>query len=200
MAQPTFVLIFGPPAVGKLAVARELARRTGFGLTHNHVAIEAALPLFDFGTEEYRRLVFKLRCDIYAAAAASDLSGIVGTFVWNFASSRSQEMVDCWCEIFRQRGWRIVFVELKARLETRLRRNRTPDRALGKASKLDPTVSEAILVANERDWLMVAPGSHVMVPPANQWMSLATDTMTPAAVTDRILDDARLPVRSPAAG
>ena len=200
MAQPTFVLIFGPPAVGKLTVARTLAQRTGFGLTHNHVAIEAALPLFEFGTDEYRRLIFQLRCDIYAAAAASDLPGLVGTFVWNFASQRSQEMVDRWCEIFRQHGWRIVFVELKAGLETRLRRNRAPGRALGKASKLVPTVSESILLANERDWVMVAPDGHVMVPPADQWMSLVTDAITPAAVTDWILHDARLLVRPLAAG
>ncbi|TAW39050.1 hypothetical protein ELI17_37420 [Rhizobium ruizarguesonis] len=195
MPQPTFVLIFGPPAVGKLTVARALAQRTGFGHTHNHVAIEAALSLFEFDTEEFRRLVFHLRCDIYSAAAASELPGMIGTFVWNFASSRSKEIVHSWCNIFRQHGWRIVFVELKAELETRLQRNRSPDRALGKVSKVDPEISEAILLANERDWVMVAPEGFVMVPPADQCISLVTDSLKPEVVANRILRDARLPER-----
>ncbi|TBE45444.1 hypothetical protein ELH02_14210 [Rhizobium ruizarguesonis] len=196
MTQPTFVLIFGPPAVGKLTVARALVQRTGFGLTHNHIAIEAALPLFEFDTEEFRRLVFQLRCDIYSAAAASKLPGMIGTFVWNFASPRSKEVVHSWCKIFRQHGWRIVFVELQAEFETRLQRNRSPDRALGKVSKADPKISEAILLANERDWVMRAPEGLIMVPPADQWISLVTDAMTPEAVANRILRDARLPERS----
>lgn len=196
MAQPTFVLIIGAPAVGKLAVARLLTQRTGFGLTHNHVAIEATLPLFNFGTEEFRRLVFQLRCDIYSAAATSSLPGMVGTFVWNFASPRSQEMVESWCQIFRRQGWRIVFVELKAGLETRLWRNRSPGREQGKASKLDPEVSEAILLSNDREWVMVAPDNHLMTPPADEWVSLDTDALTPVEVTDRILLGVNLQTRA----
>jgi shikimate kinase len=31
-----FIVIFGPPAVGKMTVGQELARLTGYKLFHNH--------------------------------------------------------------------------------------------------------------------------------------------------------------------
>ena len=37
------VVLHGPPAVGKLTVARELARLTGWRLFHNHLVVDALL-------------------------------------------------------------------------------------------------------------------------------------------------------------
>jgi shikimate kinase len=37
---PALIFIVGPPAVGKMTVGAELARRTGFQLFHNHHAID----------------------------------------------------------------------------------------------------------------------------------------------------------------
>jgi shikimate kinase len=42
-----FVLIFGPPAVGKMTVGHEVAQRTGFKLFHNHLSIEPLLGIFE---------------------------------------------------------------------------------------------------------------------------------------------------------
>ena len=38
-----FVFVFGPPAVGKMTVGRELAARTGYKLLHNHMTVEPVL-------------------------------------------------------------------------------------------------------------------------------------------------------------
>ena len=46
----TLVVIVGPPAVGKMAVGTELSALTGLPLFHNHLSIEAVLPVFDFGS------------------------------------------------------------------------------------------------------------------------------------------------------
>jgi hypothetical protein len=35
----TLVIIFGPPAVGKMTVGLELERLTGFRLLHNHMTV-----------------------------------------------------------------------------------------------------------------------------------------------------------------
>lgn len=43
---PTLVFIVGPPAVGKMTVGHELARRTGLKLFHNHHTIDLALRFF----------------------------------------------------------------------------------------------------------------------------------------------------------
>ncbi len=40
----TLVYLYGPPAVGKLTVATELQRLTGFRLFHNHLTVDALRP------------------------------------------------------------------------------------------------------------------------------------------------------------
>ena len=44
------LLIIGPPAVGKMTVGREIARRSSFRLFHNHHTIEPLVEVFDHGT------------------------------------------------------------------------------------------------------------------------------------------------------
>jgi shikimate kinase len=50
------VILFGPPAVGKMTVGQELAKATGLKLFHYHVTIELVLNFFEFGTKEFSRL------------------------------------------------------------------------------------------------------------------------------------------------
>ena len=38
------VILFGPPAVGKMAVGIELERQTGFRLFHNHMSVDPVMP------------------------------------------------------------------------------------------------------------------------------------------------------------
>lgn len=68
------VYIYGPPAVGKLTVATELARRTGYKLFHNHLSISAIEPVFEFGTPTFWRLVHAIRADVIESAATEDIS------------------------------------------------------------------------------------------------------------------------------
>ena len=42
------VVIIGSSAVGKMTVAQEVAKRTGFILFHNHMAIEPVLEIFEY--------------------------------------------------------------------------------------------------------------------------------------------------------
>ncbi len=77
-----FVVIFGPPAVGKMTVAFELAKRTGLRVFHNHMTVDLVLNYFEFGDEQYRRLVSEFRRRIVEEVAVSSLSGIIFTYVW----------------------------------------------------------------------------------------------------------------------
>lgn len=75
------VFIYGPPAVGKLAVATELAKLTGFKLHHNHVSIDFVRSIFEFSTPPYGRLVDKYRREMLEEAARENVDTIF-TFVY----------------------------------------------------------------------------------------------------------------------
>ncbi len=50
------VFIYGPPASGKLTVARELATLTGYRLFHNHLVVDAVAAVFPFASDRFVRL------------------------------------------------------------------------------------------------------------------------------------------------
>jgi tRNA uridine 5-carbamoylmethylation protein Kti12 len=51
------IIIHGPPAAGKLTVANEVAKLTGFKVFHNHLSIDCVKPVFEFGSEAFWRIV-----------------------------------------------------------------------------------------------------------------------------------------------
>jgi len=77
----TLVVIFGPPAVGKMTVGMELERRTGLRLFHNHMAVDPVLQFFPFGSPAYSKLVSEFRRRIFEEVAAGDLPGLIFSYV-----------------------------------------------------------------------------------------------------------------------
>lgn len=59
------VLLHGPPASGKLTIAKELAALTGARVFHNHLTIDVAKSLIDFGEPGFWELVYDLRLSSY---------------------------------------------------------------------------------------------------------------------------------------
>ena len=96
-----FVVLFGPPAVGKMTVGYELAKLTGFRLFHNHMTIDLVLNFFDFGTPPFTRLVNEFRTRVFEEVAASGLPGLIFTYVWALDHPGDKEFVDNACDIFR---------------------------------------------------------------------------------------------------
>ena len=148
-----FVLIFGPSAVGKMTVGYELARLTGLKLLHNHMTIELVLEFFDWDDERFG-LSAEFRRRIFEEVAASDLPGLIFTFVWDLGDPREKDYVDGICRIFEDRGARTHFVELHATQSERLRRNESEFRLSRKPSKRDVRAS--------RDRLLRADWDHVL--------------------------------------
>jgi tRNA uridine 5-carbamoylmethylation protein Kti12 len=75
------VFIYGPPASGKLTVAKELAKLTGFRIFHNHISIEFVQSLFEFGSKPFWRLTDKYRIEMIEEAAKERVDTIF-TFVY----------------------------------------------------------------------------------------------------------------------
>lgn len=143
---PTLVFIVGPPAVGKMTVGHELAQRTGLKLFHNHHTIDLALRFFAFGTAPFHRLVGEFRRRIFEEVAASDLPGLIFTYVWAFDHASEDATVAEWAAIFQARGGRVLYVELETTQEERLRRNETEFRLAEKPFKRDLDASRQQLL------------------------------------------------------
>jgi hypothetical protein len=129
------VILFGPPAVGKMSVGRELEKISGLKLFHNHMTIEIVLPFFEFGSKEFNKLTGSFRRQILEQVASSDLPGLIFTFVWDFNQESEKKFIDSLTSIFHDVGGESYYVELEASQKERLSRNRGEDRLLEKPSK-----------------------------------------------------------------
>ena len=114
------VFLHGPPAVGKLTVARELANLTGFPLFHNHLTVDLVSSLFPFGSESFVRLREEIWLAAFAEAARQRVSLI---FTFNPERSVRERFVQDAIDLVEPAGGKIIFVELhcaEKELERRL--------------------------------------------------------------------------------
>ena len=77
----TFVLLYGPPAVGKLTVATELTKLTGFKLFRNHLSIDLVESIFPRGTPPFARVGRAVRELVFEEAAQEDID-LIFTYVY----------------------------------------------------------------------------------------------------------------------
>ena len=154
-----FLVLFGPPAVGKMTVGDEITKLTGIPVFHNHLSIEPILRFFPFGSPPFARLVGTFRRNLIEEVANSDLPGLIFTFVWSFSREEDKQFLADICKTFEDANADISFVELKADLEERLRRNRTEKRLMEKPSKRDLDKSEKRLLEMENRHEMKSGGS-----------------------------------------
>ncbi|MBR7836034.1 hypothetical protein KDL01_22350 [Actinospica durhamensis] len=134
---PSLLFVIGPPAVGKMTVGAEIARRTGYRLLHNHMTIEPLLRLFPYDSPQFARLNVEFRIRILEEAADSDLPGLVFSYLWAFDEPEDAVAVEQYARPFRDRGARIRYLELAAEQATRLHRNVQDSRLAEKPSKQD---------------------------------------------------------------
>lgn len=145
-----FVIIFGPPAVGKMTVGYELARLTQFKLFHNHMTVELVLNFFPFGHPQFGTLVGDFRRRLFEEVAVSDLPGLIFTYVWALEDPSDKAYIDSFTEIFRRSGGEIYYVELTARQDERILRNTSPFRIAQKPSRGDIVQSQHFLIEADK--------------------------------------------------
>ncbi|MEU3561347.1 AAA family ATPase [Kitasatospora sp. NPDC006786] len=167
---PTLLFVIGPAAVGKMTVGEAVAARTGYKLFHNHLTIEPLLRLFPYGSPQFQRLNHDFREQIFAEAAASDLPGLVFTLVWDFDDPDDAALVERYAAPFRERGSRVLFLELSADQSVRLERNAGETRLAEKPSKRDLDWSNGNLLdmdaryrLNSVDDFAHVPGAHLLI-------------------------------------
>ncbi len=115
------LLLYGRPAVGKLTVARIVAERTGGRLFHNHLTVNLALAVYDFGTPGFVALRERIWNDVFRQALADRLPLLIFTF--NPENSVPQRFIDGLFAAVAAAGGEVIPVELvasEAAIESRL--------------------------------------------------------------------------------
>jgi RNase adaptor protein for sRNA GlmZ degradation len=90
------IILYGPPAVGKLTIAEMLATRTGYKIFQNNPTVLAVQPIFDFGTPEFIRTLDKIRLTLLEEAARSNIAGLIFTVCYDAKEDEAtlSEMID----------------------------------------------------------------------------------------------------------
>jgi hypothetical protein len=115
------LFLYGRPAVGKLTVARALAQRTGGRLFHNHLTVNLALSVYDFGTPGFVELRERIWMAVFRRALADKLPLLIFTF--NPENTVPQGFIDGLFAEMKAGGAEVIPVELtasEAKIEERL--------------------------------------------------------------------------------
>ena len=184
------IVLFGPPAVGKMTVGRAVCAQSGYRLFHNHHTIEPLHEIFGQPSPAFATLNAEFRRRVIEEAAAHDVR-LVFTTVWNLAGERDAAYIRGLVAPYVDRGLPVRFVELYADLATRLGRNDGADRLAAKPSKRDLARSAAHILEREDAFTMntapdvVLPGHRVLADFAH--LRLDTTGLDPAEAAARIL-------------
>jgi adenylate kinase family enzyme len=176
------LLLYGPPAVGKLTIAKEIAKLTGFKVFHNHLTVNLVAAIFPRGTPAYRQLLWDIRYAVFAEAARANIDGLIFTMVYR----RDQEPCIARCvEIVERFGGTVCFVHVYCAAETVRQRVVREDRKQhGKITSVE--LLNELLRQGEPQSTFEA---------ATQWdsLSLNTDVLRPVEAAQQVIVHYRLP-------
>lgn len=139
-----------------MTVGREIAKKTGYKLFHNHMSIDLILNFFEHGTPAFWRLDELVRFSIMKEFAKTDKPGFIFTFMWGFEKNGQKtddiEYIKKIEKIFADEGAETVFLELECSLEERLIRNIGELRLEHKPSKRDTEFTEKMMKENDENY------------------------------------------------
>lgn len=119
------ICIYGPPASGKLTIAKELSAITGIKVFHNHLTIDLAEEFFAWGTPAFESVVHKTRFLFFEEAAKSGTDMI---FTLVYAASYDDNYVDRIVQTVESNGGEVCFVRLQCTPDVVKERVILPDR------------------------------------------------------------------------
>ena len=120
------IFLHGLPGVGKLTVARELAKLTDFRLFHNHLVVDLLESVFEFGSQPFVELREKIWLAVFTQAVNDDLNGLIFTFA--FDRTVRSSFIEQTRELIQSSGNQILFVELTCSTDELERRIEDPSR------------------------------------------------------------------------
>jgi len=128
------ILLYGPPGVGKLTVARELSRITAISIFHNHMILNPLREIFGLEHPAREKLEFEFRYRIVEEAIHADKDLIMtGVITMNNYKKFYEKVID----MVEKSGGEVDMVQLSAQKEILQQRVINQDRkAVGKIVSL----------------------------------------------------------------
>lgn len=113
------IFLYGPPAVGKLTIAKVLAKKIDYKLLHNHLLVNPIAEIFPFENSSNRLLTREFRLRIIEEAIRSNIN-LINTF--GIAGNNPFNHIDDIVETVNMRNGEICLVHITADEETILNR------------------------------------------------------------------------------
>ena len=176
------LFIFGAHAAGKMTVGQAVSRITPMKLFHNHMTIEPVLEIFGYF---HSKAISRIRDVIFEEFAATDLKGMVFTYMMAFNFPSEWEALEHIKSFFEPYGTEFYYVELDAPLEVRLQRNRTENRLKHKASKRDVELSDQRLIRDSEKYRCISYEGEV---PFDNYLRIDNSQITAAQAAEMILE------------
>src|SRR3989338_7426258 len=77
------IFLYGAPAVGKLTIAKELEKITGYPLFHNHLVAPVSKLFFQMDSVHAIELRNKIRLDVFEITAKHKVPGMIFTVCYS---------------------------------------------------------------------------------------------------------------------
>lgn len=168
------VFLYGPPASGKLTIARLVAARTGVPLFHNHLIVDAVAAVFPFGSKEFVMLRERFWLETISTAAEKGQSLI---FTFAPEPTVADDFPNRVSRLVEAAGGEVIYVALDVEPDEQERRLVNPTRAaFGKLRSPE-------ILRNLRSSMDAC--MQAMPSPA---IRIDTEATTPAAAADAILE------------
>lgn len=136
------VLIYGAPGVGKLTVAKELSKITGFKLLHNHLINDLIAVAYKFGTPEFFDIVHKYRLDIMEKVLKNNNEGLILT--WVYAKKEDDKILSKIIKQALKNNGKIFFVRLTCDKKELFKRIKSPSRKIFRKIKTSKKLNETM--------------------------------------------------------
>jgi len=114
------IILYGPPAVGKLTVSKELKKLMNYKLLHSHLIVDLVRSIFDFGTKSFAVLNTKLREYVVEYAAKNNIPGLIVTLTYVY--KEDDELIKRLVSLVEEYGGEVKFVQLVCPKSELLRR------------------------------------------------------------------------------